>query len=155
MIIFSERKLAQNLHAGTVTAKQELYYLLLVNLFYVVTATTTFTHYLAVEKLTLYDYLEDIATLIGEAVTIVYAYFVNSKGDGQYFITRFICLTIPILIKTFLLILPIFVIVVFAFLAANENIGNLFIFLGSFVLFAFIIWRYQIGFKIASGQLEK
>ena len=55
------------------------------------------------------DWILDVIFLIINAFGILYLYNINSKGDNKDFITRYICLGLPVTIRYFIFSIPYFI----------------------------------------------
>lgn len=102
--IFRDTKLAEQLSQNAVGSKQQMLYLLFMNI--VTTATMASTLGIiswGQSDITIYNYVLDTVNILGIALIIYITYTINIRGDGQNFIMRFTCLNFPIAIKTALL----------------------------------------------------
>lgn len=182
MIFFSEKKLARKLHEGQVTEKEQMIYLSL----YVMTCvffTTMSVNHATYHNTTInaYSYLFDFVTLTFTFGTIFYCSFLNRQGDGKNLITRYICVSVPLVIK----FTPLLIIMAGIgssldnFLDITSHIGKPvdvenqqevdaytkqlesmmqeegpFLVLLYALFSSFLMWRYGVAFKIASGKVE-
>lgn len=60
--------------------------------------------------LNVYDYLTDTSFLIIVIFTVLYAYKINGGNEGKDFITRYTCISLPITIKSTLLVIVLVVV---------------------------------------------
>lgn len=182
MIIFSERKLAQKLHDGGVTRSQVFIYsiiaLVWISYAYVSSLIDFFSEPALIPLRTQIIAFHAVYQSFN-CLLIFYAYKINSKGDGRDFLSRFICLALPIGIKTFwiglLFAAPFIYYQLHHFWDAHPNwmaefddsdAGKFkmvkeiwgtssYIFFGVLLitLSLFWSWRLNLSFRIASGQI--
>ena len=97
---FNNTKLAHKLKNDQVSSKEKLWYLII----------STLIIYLGDllddgDTSGYIDWILSIADCIIVTITIYVCYRINSKGDGDKFIERFVCLTVPISIRGLVLII--------------------------------------------------
>ncbi len=178
MYFWRDKKLAHDLHKGFVSEKQQMLYLLFTTILMSVFLTATFGYNIWSTRppLTLHDYAADIVYLAISFLIIFMSFKINNTGDGKDFLIRYICLGLPITIKSILigLIFGMFggALDIHLYISANpdlmpesatqedynslfENIpSNMGIVLAMTFMMIYILWRYIVSFKIASGQEE-
>jgi hypothetical protein len=94
MIIWNINRLIAELKSGEVTQKNRMYYLLsIIMIALVVGAIPTD------ETPPKIKYIESAIEIVGTAMAILVSYNANRKGDDKDYVERFICLTLPIVIK--------------------------------------------------------
>ena len=149
MILFNDRTLAQQLHSEVVTERQQLTYLAIIMGILALSpmvATTAAP-----------NVIFGVVGVLENVGIVFYAYRVNSRGDGHHFISRFICLAIPIAVKLMvvwvLLNLPL---ALFHILAHSTQLwdhsAQLIFWCNLMILTALWLRRITIDFRIASGQ---
>lgn len=182
MYFWNDKKLAHDLHKGFVSEKQQMLYLLFVSILMSIflTSTVGYNIWSVHAPLTLHDYASDIVYLAISILIILVSFKINNKGDGKDFLLRYICLSLPISIKSILvgLILGVlgFMLDVQLYISANPDImpssptqedydyffengidqvtSNMGILLTMIGIMLYILWRFTVCFKIASGQEE-
>ena len=157
MILFSETKLAEDLRIGAVTEKEQVFYLLLVNLFIAVWTTNAVSHLFYDPGINIFDHLSDVVDLIATASMIIFSNLVNSRGNNRDFIARYVCLSVPIGIKGLILTvaLAIFIGTMEVHLGKVEHGGGIPTLAAVLIVEIFLFSRYLVAFKIASGQTRK
>lgn len=128
-----------------------------------------------IPSITLYDQLADISFLAVIIFTVLYTYKLNGGSEGVDFITRYTCLSLPITIKSTILV---FFLIIIALILDNpemfkedflsqqteteistisyddEPVTGVF-FLGAMIIAQiYVIWRYIICFKIIRQNEE-
>jgi hypothetical protein len=173
MIFFNDKKLAIALRDGTVTERQRLFYLVITNFLYSLCATCTVGHYIWRQDLNFYNYLNDAISLTFVIFIVMYAFSINKAGDSRDFTSRYICITVPIGVKTMILS---FVIGIPACLFTNRDqlpslAGHKAALAGSIatpvhfvagwpdttallLVFLYFWNRIRVSFKIVSGQSD-
>lgn len=164
MYFWRDKKLAHDLHKGFVSEKQQMVYLLIGCLFYALFMAFIGLVQIPVE-ITFFDYINQIVMLVGTILPVLIAFKINQSGDKKDFIARYICLGLPIGIKSsFITLLP-FIIDPFLFPSSAESYLDDTIkidfehaakvaFVSGIITYVYVIWRYTVSFKIASGQEE-
>ncbi|PCK00312.1 MAG: hypothetical protein COA45_00585 [Zetaproteobacteria bacterium] len=173
MYFFRDKKLAKDLRNNAVTEKQTVFYFLVMSLFSTVAASGIVSFYMwsSRQYLTTVDYTYDAFVVIFLILSLTACYKINSKGNNTNFITRYICLSLPITSKTILFSI-LLVIPAFSYsLMTGPSLEELeamdpniqiemsaaaeLLFIGSQALtYLYAYWRYVTCFKIASGQKE-
>jgi len=175
VIFFSEKKLARKLHEGQVTEKEQMIYLVILNLSYATLLMDWLSSRTLPPAVNVYSYIIDLSVIFSMVVTPIYCALINRRGDNKDLIARYACVSIPILIKLFPLAC-IFGIV--TFFADNLSILSMpefedpetpsdvidslllklepgpFTAIGALLITIFSIWRYKVNFMIASGRVE-
>jgi hypothetical protein len=100
MQLFNVRRLAKRLSTGQVGPREQMHYLLVFTLINAFAGTSIFSHYLAPKAITPLTIALDVLTLFFEGLIVVVAYRINNRGDGRDFIMRFLCISVPLLIRT-------------------------------------------------------
>ncbi len=73
------------------------------------------------------DWILDVIFLIINAFGTLYLYNINSKGDNKDFVTRYVCLSLPVTIRYFIFSIPYFIAFIiilgvsFALISSNER----------------------------------
>lgn len=163
MIFLNDRKLARQLRDGQVTERQQLHYYLIFTIIFTIFTTMTWAQNVASPApLTIYDYLNDAAYVLFSLTTVILCYRINARGDGRSFIARYISLSFPVSIQTFLVsIIPGITATILdnpALLTPQtEGGGEPVIVLGGFTLAAtamlllYYIYRMTTAFRIAAA----
>ncbi len=178
MFFFSEKKLARKLHEGQVTEKEQMIYLLCLALFYALLLTSVFyPEASSAITTTIYDYLLDFVGIAFTAIAIIYSSFINKSGDNKAFVSRYICISIPLTIKFVILLWFANVISTSldseyfkagldlidpALLTEEQHLDQIsqflktgpFAFASIIIIYLWLIWRYKGAFEIASGRVE-
>lgn len=166
MIFFKYKTLAKMLHNNEVTQKQQMIYLLLITILYTINSTSLLGDYFYnnAAELNLYDYIIDATAVFFVILITILAYIQNSKGDNKHYISRSICLTLPVLMLTFpiafLFGIPAGLLDSIVFYNLEPNAPDFAQHTGPFLVSS-IIAMYAVythlfinGFKIASGQKD-
>ena len=171
MYFWRDKKLAHDLHKGFVSEKQQMLYLLGIT---ILMSLCTFMAYLPADEVqtTVYDYAISLFYLAFSIAYIFTTFKINSKNDNKDYISRFTCLSFPVSVKSsiigFILMVCGVLIDIFIHFQANVDtysqteIDNLIdsapsgpgLLLGMILTLLYVLWRYTICFKIASGQEE-
>ena len=156
MYFLRDKKLASDLNGRSVTQKQEMLYLLATAMIYSTCFTSFLGHSIWSEmvSLTIYNYTSDIFLLVITLFSILVCYRINKQADDKEFVSRYICLGFPIMIQSmFLSIFCHFPIILYEGNSQLPETTLLYMLAYILVLF-YVLWRYIICFKIASGQKE-
>ena len=99
-------RLVEDFRNDQVTEKEKLKYMILYGVFYAVAVNSAFST--AFES----TYMDAVELLITASIAIFgtyYCYAKNRGGDGRDFVTRFMCIGLPVTVKVAILFLPLFV----------------------------------------------
>ncbi|WP_371364632.1 hypothetical protein SRRS_52710 [Sporomusa rhizae] len=97
----------------------------------------------------------DLFTILDVGVFIIGTYLcfeANSKGDNRNFITRMICLEIPLGIRYVLILLPLFIVVYIIFDKA-DNINQILNILGIFSMIIYYMFLRSYIAKVSQPEL--
>ena len=102
MYIWNSSKLVEDLRSDTVTEKEKLKYVL----FWVVgTMIVSDPLFHFDYEYVLNDAILSLVMLVVSIAGTIYCYKVNKNGDNKDFISRYICLSIPVGIRAFVIII--------------------------------------------------
>jgi len=123
MYIWKVNKLTEDLKLGRVTSKEEFKYLL-ANTVAVVIITDPYLY--IGTSYNNNDIINTISMLLISIIGLLYCYKVNTSGDNNDYIRRFICISIPIAIRILVFYIPIFILysVLIYIYSANTNTSN-------------------------------
>ncbi|MCB1783413.1 MAG: hypothetical protein KDI13_05405 [Alphaproteobacteria bacterium] len=181
MYFFRDRKLAQALHKGTVTEKQQMIYLLISTVLTSLISTSILGS--SATEQTVYSILADIIVIITMSISVIWTYKINMTGDKRDFILRYISLCVPIAIQAGITSLILGIVCApldLMFLLYSEHPEILgqstnidesalademlktmakfkmgpFSLAGTVIIYIYILWRLTSAFKIASGLKE-
>ena len=99
------RKLAYRLANRQVSDKEQMLYLLVFTLISSVSSMYVVEKWQTHDPVTQATWFTDIISTFFELAIVCAAYGVNQKGDGQEFIARFICLSVPLTLRTFVIVM--------------------------------------------------
>ena len=107
MYLWKVDSLVEDLRTGVVTQKEEFKYILL---FTVAMAIASDPVMFIDFSYNYYDTISSIANISITIIGIFYCYKINAIGDNKDFILRLICIGLPVLIRTLVIFIPIFII---------------------------------------------
>lgn len=162
MYFWNDLKLADDLNKDIVSEKQTMNYFLILSVLFTIFYSSVFlsTIYHNVE-LTTFDYLIDISNIILIVLSIFLSYKYNGGNEGKDFVKRYTCLSLPIIVKTIIFLIPLTIL-----FAGKDDprfhdvdyegplLTGPFTFTITTFFLAYILYRYILCFKIASGQKE-
>ena len=177
MYFWKDKELAKRLHENAVSQKEQMKYFLIFSVLstLLTTAIFNFNIWHAAEQLTISDYATDITMIAFAFASVLICYRVNAHGDNADFIARWICLSLPVSIRTLAVgfCLMIIALIITGLYDADispsleelkamteEEINQIeFSAVSDFILFLVIplsllyfLRRISTAFKIASGQ---
>jgi len=101
MYFWKDKQLAEELKAGAVSERSAFWY------FYVwvvgITAALTYTvgdYLYGYMMLNFWDYASDVVLLGSTAFAAIVFFRINESGDNRDFIKRYICLSIPVMVRS-------------------------------------------------------
>lgn len=159
MYFFRDKKLAEALKVDAVGQKEQMQYFLIVSLCFSLLMTTFMYEALYDSGANAYDYMIDVMSLLFTVIHILIAYRINEKGDGENFLSRYICLSLPVGVQTFLVAI-ILGVVAAIFDEADSSVvyeeeeiqTTMSLVIVTMLTYCYPVWRYITDFKIASGQ---
>lgn len=154
--LWKAEKLAARLYRNEVSQiEQAVYVTLLFTVFAIMRTDYFMMLFLEDRKSNFYDSLLGVMEILGEILPILLCYRINARGDGRDFIARYICLQIPVGIRSivYFLLLALAINLVFSTSLAASDTTALEVGLFAALLIYFIITLYRC-FLIASGQKQ-
>ena len=103
MHVFTDRRIAIRFSNKLVSSRERLHYLLfsLVVLSLLFSFTTSFIFFDGIlHEITIWDHAIDAFHVLATLTGVRYCYWTNSCGDGEEFIERFVCISVPVGVKT-------------------------------------------------------
>ena len=121
--------------------------------------------------LTVFDYISDVTVILATIVFVFKTYKINTAGDNKFFTKRYICLSLPITLKSsvvsIFLLLPGLIyssingpsLEELEAMDPNTQIElaletEIMFCMALILTYFYAYWRYTTAFKIASGQKE-
>jgi hypothetical protein len=145
MNFWNDRELALRFKNNQVPSKERFWYLL-ITLVLLDLITFTFFNQKNCNK---WDTYIDIAGLLFTIIGTFVCYNTNKSGDDKEFIERYICLVIPILARTFLLCIPL-ALIMEIILRNDFQLTSVFTLICVSIMLSYFTWRLNSAIKIAS-----
>ena len=161
MYFWNDKKLAADLRDDLISERQQLPYLLIpfVIMSWLLTSVAGILMYADIE-ITRYALINDALYVVMTAIFIIISFKINQKNDGQNFISRYMCLSFPIVIKFIVVLLLLGFVGAFLddpdfFNSETDDVSTgIFTTIAVLLSYLFMLWRYVTCFKIASTPKE-
>ena len=101
LVLLNPLELARHLRDGNVSPRDKLLYLIICTVMGIVAGSSVVAHLLYEGELTDMDIANDIIALLFEVGLIIAAYRINQRGSATDFIERYICISVPLTLRVF------------------------------------------------------
>jgi type IV secretory pathway TrbL component len=101
LVLLNPPELARRLRDGAVSSRDKLIYLVIVTVLGIAAGSSVVAHLMYEGELTDMDIANDIITLLFEVALILIAYRINQRGNAMDFIERYICISVPLTLRVF------------------------------------------------------
>ena len=101
LVLLNPLELARRLRDGIVSPRDKLIYLIITTVIGIIAGSSVVAHLMYEGELTDMDIVNDVISLLFEVTLIIIAYRINQRGNATDFIERYICISVPLTVRVF------------------------------------------------------